>query len=100
MYSINAAMAGKLKGTGVTQIINQNNINNIIIQNPQEVKVIGYMSRDDTAKNTVQVKAKPANNRPSSASIKRDTESKSNCKNVKETKYFPFFTKQILGKLL
>lgn len=70
MYNFNAALAEGKSGP-VTQIINQNNINNFIIQNPQKVEVIEYVHKDQKVIKHV------APQRPSSASVKRDNQNAS-----------------------
>jgi hypothetical protein len=75
--AINAQI--QAKNEGVTQIINQNNINNIIIQNPQKVEVIEYVPTKKYFANEEPVLSKKTQmkgatiQRPSSASVKRDT---------------------------
>lgn len=61
------------KAIPVTQIINQNNVNNYFIQNPKQVQVIEYVqpAKEEVIKKTAPKKVSGV--RPSSASVKRDT---------------------------
>eukprot|EP00826_Nyctotherus_ovalis_P048613 TRINITY_DN5746_c0_g3_i1.p1 TRINITY_DN5746_c0_g3~~TRINITY_DN5746_c0_g3_i1.p1 ORF type:complete len:289 (+),score=63.48 TRINITY_DN5746_c0_g3_i1:284-1150(+) len=61
------------KAIPVTQIINQNNVNNYFIQNPKQIQAIEYVqpAKGEVIKKTVPKKV--SGTRPSSASVKRDT---------------------------